>query len=195
MINRDFLTHNAHPAVPLLISSTDARTPKTRQLAQSGFVELAWWIDGSGDQFRIAGRARIVPSPELGSGLLPLPPAPTDCPGLAAHDKDGVDWEEKRRAAFDLVSEHMRASWCRPPPGSVLEGGYEEMEKWPTSVKKPSDAVTDEEKALTEEALRNYALVIVEPAEVDWVEMSIVPNRRSLHKRVGETWKEIAIVP
>ncbi|KAI0030981.1 hypothetical protein K488DRAFT_87279 [Vararia minispora EC-137] len=194
MINRDFLTHAAHPELPLLVSSTDARTPKTRELAHADAVELCWWIDGSRDQFRVAGRARVVPDPELGS---PSPlPAPGDCPGLAAHDADGFDWEAKRRALFDAVSEHMRASWCRPPPGSVLPGGYEEMDKWPTQVKRPSDeSATDEERALTAEALRNYALVVVEPLQVDWVEMGVVPNRRTLFTRVGEAWKEEVIVP
>ncbi|VDB86237.1 unnamed protein product [Peniophora sp. CBMAI 1063] len=195
MINRDFMEVEGKPGLPLLISSTDARTPKTRELAAHSFVELCWWIDASGDQFRIAGRMRIVPSPELGSSLPSSTPAPPDCPALAAYDAAGADWQAKRREQFEAVSEHMRASWCRPPPGEALPGGYPAMDEWPTTVKKLSEAKTDEEKKLSEEAFRNYALVILEPSEVDWVQMAIRPNRRTRFRRFGEEWKEEIIVP
>lgn len=195
MVNRGFLEAEGKPGLPLLVSSTDARTPKTREISHSNFVELCWWIDGSGDQFRISGKIRIIPSPELGIGLLPLRPAPADCPALAAHDTAGFDWEAKRLEMFDAVGESMRASWCRPPPGEVLPGGYEEMKKWPTKVKKLSEAETEEEKNLTKEALRNYAIVVLEPSECDWVQLTIQPNRRTRFRRFGEDWKEEIIVP
>ena len=69
------------------------------------------------------------------------------------------------------------------------------MDEWPTTVKKLSDAKTDEEKTLAQEAFKNYALVILEPSEVDWVQMSIQPNRRTRFRRFGEEWKEEVIVP
>ncbi|KAI0042589.1 hypothetical protein FA95DRAFT_1564199 [Auriscalpium vulgare] len=189
-IHRGFLTPPGLPHLPLLLTSTDSRTPKTKQLAHTDFVELAWWIDGSADQFRVLGRARLVSS----AGISPAR-TPPECAGLAALDAAGFDWEGARRGQFDDVSEHMRASWCRPPPGDVLPGGYEEMDSWPTTVKKPSDARTEEEKALAAEALGNYALVVIEPLEVDWVQMAIRPNRRTRFTRVDDGWEEVPVVP
>ncbi|KAI0066598.1 hypothetical protein BV25DRAFT_1905609 [Artomyces pyxidatus] len=188
-IHRGFLTAPALPALPVLLTSTDGRTPKAKQIAHQSAVEVCWWIDGSADQFRFAGRARVVGAPPL--ELKPLP----GCAALAALDAAGFDWEAKHHEMFDAVSEHMRASWCRPPPGSVLEGGYEEMDGWPTSVKRTGEAETDEEKKFTQQAFGNYALMAIEPLEVDWVQMSIQPNRRTRFTRDGEGWKEEPIVP
>ncbi|KAI0321256.1 hypothetical protein OF83DRAFT_1168595 [Amylostereum chailletii] len=196
MIHRGFLTSDARPTLPLLLASTDGRAPKVSQITHSTHVELAWWIDSTKDQFRISGHARIVPSPDLTSSpTFSAEPTPAEYTGILALDAEHFDWEAKRREMFDQVSEHMRASWCRPTPGSVLKGGYEEMNDWPTSVKKPSDARTEEEKRLSAEALRNYALVVIEPVEVDWVQMGIVPNHRTRFTRDGDGWKEDPIVP
>ena len=66
----------------------------------------------------------------------------------------------------------MRATWCRPAPGTPLKGGYEEMNDWPVAVPKPSDAKTEKEEL----ALSNDAIIVIEPLNVDWVEMVIKPN-------------------
>lgn len=118
-----------------------------------------------------------------------------DCIALQALDASGFDWEAKRHELFNAASEHMRASWCRPIPGSVLKGGYEEEKDWPETVKKEGEAQTGEEKKLTAQALDNFALVAIEPLEIDWVEMGIVPNRRTRWRREGKEWKFEEIVP
>jgi hypothetical protein len=89
----------------------------------------------------------------------------------------------------------MRATWCRPPPGNLLKGGYEEMNDWPTKVPKPSDAKTEKEKKLAELAFSNYAIIVIEPLHVDWVQMAIKPNRRTFFTREGIDWKEEIVVP
>ena len=192
LINRAFIVPPSTPTLPLLVTSTDIRTQKIQQIAHADSVELAWYINATLDQFRISGPARIFAAPK--HSISPLHDAP-DCAGIKALEASGFDWETKRRELFDAVSEDMRATWCRPTPGRPLTGGYEEMDDWPTNVPKPSDAKTEKEKELAELALSNYAIIVIEPLNVDWVQLAIKPNRRTLFIREGVDWKEQAVVP
>ena len=193
LIHRAFLVPPSCPALPLLVTSTDIRTPKIQQIAHADVVELAWWINATSDQFRISGPARIFAAPEHTISP-PVRDAP-DCAGLKALEASGIDWETKRRELFNAVSEQMRATWCRPTPGTLLEGGYEEMNDWPAEVPKPTDAKTEKEKELAELALSNYAIIVIEPLNVDWLQMAIKPNRRTYFTREGVHWKEEVVVP
>ncbi|ETW86706.1 hypothetical protein HETIRDRAFT_308008 [Heterobasidion irregulare TC 32-1] len=185
-IHRGFLVPPSLPALLLLLTNTDSRTEKTTQIAYSDAVELAWWIGGSSDQFRISGRARVVSAPERGSRGVPA--HDKECSAIASLDAVSFDWEAKRREAFNAISERMRASFCHPEPG-----GYGDAENWVSTVKKQQDAQTDEEKKNTEVALSNFALVVIEPFEVDWVQMGIVPNQRTRFWREGNAWKDQAV--
>lgn len=194
-IHRAFLVPPSNPALPLLITSTDVRSPKIQQLAHVDTVELAWWIDATSDQFRISGPARIFAAPGYVSPVSePLRAAP-GCAGIEALEASDIDWEAKRRELFDAVSQQMRATWCRPPPGSPLQGGYEEMNDWPVEVPKPSEAKTEIERELAELALNNYALIVIEPMYIDWVQMALKPHRRTFFTREGSDWKEQIVVP
>ena len=142
------------------------------------------------DQFRLTGKVSIVPEPSskvFHSG------------GSAGFEKlsaGGFDWETTRVRVFDSLSDHMRASWCRPTPGSLLKGGYEEAKKWPKSVPATTGATNEEEKKLVEEALGNFALVLIEPTFVDWVEMGVLPNQRTFFTRGDDgSWAETIVVP
>ncbi|KAI0286872.1 hypothetical protein BGY98DRAFT_908865 [Russula aff. rugulosa BPL654] len=195
LINRAFFVPPSSTAgLPLLVASTDIRTPKVQHIAHVPTVELAWWINASQDQFRISGPARIFAAPEYSTISSPPRDAP-DCAGIKALEATGIDWEAKRRELFDAVNEQMRATWCRPPPGTLLKGGYEEMDDWPTKVPKPSDAKTEKEKKLAELALSNYAIIVIEPLHVDWVQMAVKPNRRTFFTREEIDWKEEIVVP
>ncbi|KDQ62889.1 hypothetical protein JAAARDRAFT_146673 [Jaapia argillacea MUCL 33604] len=197
-IYRTTLTPKLHPSLPIFISSTDIRTPKVSQIIfnpsnPGSKVEVCWWIDPAKEQFRIQARAFIIPSPshpahekldvQAGKGL------------YALVKEDKVDLEDLRRDTFNSMSSHMKASWCRPQPGSVLKGGYEESKSWPEKVPKIGEAETDEDKKNLEMALGNFALVALEPEEVDYVELGIVPNRRRRFVRKGEDWTEEYVVP
>jgi pyridoxamine 5'-phosphate oxidase len=192
LINRAFLVPPSSPTLPLLVTSTDIRTPKIQQIAHADTVELVWYINATMDQFRISGPARIFAAPTY--SISPLRDAP-DCAGTKALEASGFDWETKRRELFDAVGEEMRATWCRPFPGRPLKGGYEEMDDWPVKVPKPSDAKTEREKELAELALSNYAIIVIEPLNVDWMQFAIKPNRRTFFVREGVDWKEEAVAP
>lgn len=95
------------------------------------------------------------------------------------------------------MSAHMKASWCRPVPGSPLLGGDEEAKKWPERVEEPKDGDGNEENRKNwETALANFALVVIEPLEVDYVELGVMPNRRAKFWKNGDgVWEEQAVVP
>lgn len=191
LIHRAFLVPSSRPAFPVLVTSTDIRTPKIHQIAHANTVELVWWFNATLDQFRISGLARIFASPE--HSVSPPLHTTVECIGINALEKAGVNWEAKRRELFDLVNEQMRAAWCRPTPGTPLKDG--EANDWPTTVPKPSEAKTDREKQLVELALSNYALIVIEPLGVDWYQMAIKPNQRTFFTRTEDGWGEEAVVP
>lgn len=90
----------------------------------------------------------------------------------------------------------MKASWCRPGiPGTQLEGGYEEAKKWPQSLPKLGEAETEQDKRNLEIALSNFALVVIDPFAVDYVDLGIVPNQRTKFTKEGEEWVEEIVVP
>ncbi|KDQ31474.1 hypothetical protein PLEOSDRAFT_1096286 [Pleurotus ostreatus PC15] len=231
-IFRSFITPKSLPSLPVLLSSTDARTPKVAQILANPLVEVAWWIEGTQEQFRIFGKASLVPSPDF------TPDADTDMAqsdGESFYDKcmksgvlstadtiqgdyvkiglnlaydslskePGFDWEAKRVELFKTMSAHMKASWCRPTPGTKLPGGYDDAKKWPERVEEPKSGDPDYEQKSKDwtTALRNFSLVVIEPLDIDYVELGVVPNRRTHFWRrdVGEEksvqWEEEAIVP
>jgi len=89
----------------------------------------------------------------------------------------------------------MRASWVRPPPGSPISS-YEEGKAWPKSLPKHGEEDGDEERKLVEIALSNFALVILEPERVDYVELGVQPNQRTVYiLSEGGEWREQIVVP
>ena len=77
-----------------------------------------------------------------------------------------------------------------------MEGGYEEANGWPKSVPTTTGATNEEEKKLVEVALGNFALVLIEPTFVDWVQMGVVPIQRTFFTRGDNgSWIETIVVP
>jgi len=90
----------------------------------------------------------------------------------------------------------MRATWCRPVPGSPLIGGEEEANKWPVRLEEPGVDSDEGSKGNWETALTNFALLVIDPYECDYIELGVVPNRRTKFSRTEDgDWKEEALVP
>ncbi|KAI0370111.1 hypothetical protein BV20DRAFT_967137 [Pilatotrama ljubarskyi] len=192
-VHRAFTNPDGRPDLPLLVTSTDARTPKVEQLRANQRVEVAWWMEGSQDQFRLSGFARVYPSPSAPGDLSRPTPIPDDAVALKKLEAQGFDWETKRRDLFKKMSPGMRASWCVPrPPGSAI-GSYEEQKGWPRQV--PLESESEEDKTNLETAQSRFALMLIEPYQVDWVELGVHPNRRTVFTREGEKWAEQLVVP
>jgi hypothetical protein len=204
LIFRKFLIKQSTPSLPLLLSTTDIRTPKVSQLVANPAAELAWWIVGTQQQYRIIANVYPVPNPKhpLCSHFEQALSHAQDGTGLALFRDD--DWESQRLQTFKSMSSHMKASWCRPIPGSPLKGGQEEAKKWPETLEDPSEHKDLPEEKYNEllqnwnQALANFALVVIDPVEVDLVELGVVPNRRTrFFKPPGNhgIWHEEELVP
>lgn len=191
LILRQFLVAKAAPALPLLLTTTDIRTPKTSQILLNPNIETVFWVENTQEQYRLTGQASIIPKPSHPYYVH----FNFDWPALVALEKEDIDWEAKRIEVFDSLSGHLKASWCRPVPGSKLEGGYEEAKKWPETLPKLGEEMSEADRKNLAIALGNFALVLIDPVAVDFVELGITPNQRTKFSREGETWVEEILVP
>lgn len=172
LVHRSLLSTTT--ARPLLVSTTDVRTPKVSQLYSSGCAaELAWWIDE--EQYRITANAYVMPTSgnDL-HGRFPFEKLIGEC---CQKEEDIVKWWEKERInTFDnKMGDVLRASFVRPIPGSRLPGGYESAKEWPERLPRSADVVegTKEAEKVTE-ALNNFALLVFQPFNVERIELGIV---------------------
>lgn len=194
-VHRGFITPPTAPAHPLILTTTDIRSAKVAHITHDPAVSLAWWIGGSADQFCITGAARLV-SPNGNEVLGVRDAAKADCPGLAALDADAsFDWAAKRTELYDAVGSALRASFIGPQPGAPLEDGDAEVMRHPERLPNLAEAETEAEKRDVQAALKNFAIVIIEPVEVDWLQLGVMPNRRTKFQREGGVWKEVAVGP
>ena len=170
------------------------------------------------EQYRIRGKAWILPSQEAtqsDQGNLGIRDRQDKekatigttakvlfdtFPGMRLRgDEVNYDWERKRKEVFNSMSGRMRAAWARPIPGSSLPSGNN---NWPETLPGlDDDDETQADKQASEKAevayaFKNFALVVIEPEEVDYVELGVTPNRRTVFRCIGEEeWVETAVVP
>ncbi|KAA1477259.1 hypothetical protein DENSPDRAFT_844457 [Dentipellis sp. KUC8613] len=200
LVHRAFLTPQDHPSLPLLLTTTDRRSAKAGHLLHNPSVELNWWIGGSADQFRIGGTAHLIPlspSPSGTAGPGSGVETAARCPGIAALDAAGFDWRGKADELFAMLSAGIRASFAGDvAPGTRLAGGYAQMDAWPLQLPASVAEAKDEgEESAVRAAREHCALLVIEPTEVDWVQLGVEPNRRTRFWREGEVWKEEAVAP
>lgn len=184
----------------VLLSTTDIRAPKSQQLSKNGKVEIAWWFAPSGDQFRITGDAYLVPGPahpehgafaSNGHARRLAPPALKD---------DGkFDWEQERYRIFEKISPAIRASFVRPIPGTPMKAA-DRGEKGGKDYKYddfPLELKMDGDKALLDESLKNFALMVIEPHTVDWCQLNEQPNVRAIWRkdRSSGDWTKTDVSP
>ncbi|CAE6485659.1 unnamed protein product [Rhizoctonia solani] len=200
LIYRGILT--SHPARPLLIATTDIRSPKVHQLHSHSSTtgptaEIAWWIAEAIVQFRFLARVHVLPAPShpLYSEF-PFNKLSQNHGGDSGPDapETAKDWEALRIRTFNALSPPIRASFARPIPGSPLENPAD-ADKWPEVLPEAGKEESEEEKKNMKEALKNISLLIFEPLQVDFVEFGVVPNRRTQWTFDGEKWDKQALVP
>ncbi|PRQ73168.1 hypothetical protein AAT19DRAFT_15921 [Rhodotorula toruloides] len=190
-----------------LVVTTDARSPKARQLATAPQIELAWWLAATQHQFRIVGRAYILPSPSFSSHPPSASSSASDptlssfsFPFLGAklEPYEGFNWEHERVRQFRRMSPELRASFYRPVPGTTLEKWGRKMEELPQTLPESVEqAENDEQKKQVEEAMKNFALIVIDATEVDLVDLGSMPNKRTrwLCDQSSGEWKEEGLVP
>jgi hypothetical protein len=154
-----------------------------------------WWLAPTNEQFRIAGRATVVPAPSDTLHAAAVTTLSHIADGKFAEEK--YDWEKLRVDTFEGVSPQMRATWARPTPGSPMPGSgqYNEAKKWPEKLPTLAEAKDEKERAEVEVAMKNFALIVIEPYDVDYVELEPLPNRRTRFFYKGDQWDEQILVP
>lgn len=146
------------------------RAPKALQTSSNpagGVLELAWWLAPTQEQFRIRGRSYIYA--KAGHPINQHFPFERLAPVQA--NGQPFDWEQERVRIWRKMSPALRASYCRPTPGTPLHRdgqGDIDPRTFPSTLPTDLDAKTDEEKAFIQEALTNMSLLVIEPFDVDW---------------------------
>jgi len=178
----------AKPWLPVLVTTTDVRAPKVKQITLSSQkVELVWWFTDPMVQFRITGVAHILPNPSH--------PLASSFPAARLSPSPDFSWEEERFTTYkSKMGGVLRASFCRPVPGTPIDN-YDVGMEWPERLPVPGEEKTDEERALTKEALTNFALLVIEPNAVEYLELKPVPNRRTRWTLQGTEWEKTIHVP
>jgi pyridoxamine 5'-phosphate oxidase len=174
----------------LLLATTDIRSQKVFQATSAPLSEISWWFPSSQVQFRIAARVHIVPAPDHSSYQHFSPLFKKLAPS-------NFDWESERQTRFNRMSPYMRASWARPAPRTLIPS-YDEGRKWPTELPKIGQGDNETEQKNIEFALSNFALLLLDPYEVDYVELGVQPNQRTIYTRTDDedgSWSETIVVP
>lgn len=72
-----------------------------------------------------------------------------------------------------------------------------ETVKWPKGLPKLGEGTSREEESLIQLAYSNFAILLLDPHRVDWVELGVQPNRRTVFTKQpdGNGWKEQMVVP
>jgi hypothetical protein len=166
LVHRSLLSTTT--ARPLLVSTTDVRTPK-------GITTIFVWlccgaslVDRKSWGTVQNHRKRIRPRQRLGMIFTGASRSTSLCGECSDEDEGGGMkwWEKERIATFDhKMGDVLRASFVRPIPGSPLLpllGRYGSAKEWPERLPRIADVVegTTEADQVTE-ALNNFALVSV----------------------------------
>ncbi|KAL7419374.1 hypothetical protein Q5752_006212 [Cryptotrichosporon argae] len=187
-----FVIHRGITPSSILLATTDVRMQKPVHLSHSPRAEVAWWIEASGVQFRIAGRAAVLPALTASSR-----PGIEDALGVLGTQGDEADpewWERERVRIFaDGMSGHLRASFARPNPGHALADVESAPEEWAETILAHSD--NPAEQALIETALSNFAILALRPESFEFLELKPIPNRRTAWTLEAGEWVKTAVVP
>jgi pyridoxamine 5'-phosphate oxidase len=174
------------PSRPLLLTTTDIRTPKADQIHVNANTAATFWFPKSNSQIRVVGSTYLLPEPSH--------PWHASFAGDMGDEVMETDWDLERVKVFNNISEYLRATFVRPVPGSLMTN-YDDAKKWPLKLPKHGEADGEEQKRMVEEALRNFALVVLDPTEVDFLELGPSPDRRTMWTKKGKEWAEHIVVP
>jgi len=113
---------------------------KYDELKANPKVEVAFWMEKTGVQFRISGKAAVLPNKEEGKGELET--ILKDTLEAEGEEKETSWWMKKRDEEFEKMSGHLRATFARPTPGTPLSEVEEKPEDWPETIKPPGKDVS-----------------------------------------------------
>jgi pyridoxamine 5'-phosphate oxidase len=128
------------PESSFLIFTTDIRMKKNPELASNPKVEAAFWMEKTGVQFRIGGKAAVLPN--KADDKAETDKILNDVLGAQGEEGKSEWWLKKRDEEFENMSGHLRATFARPTPGTPLSQVDKKPEDWPESLKPPAKDVS-----------------------------------------------------
>ncbi|WFD27269.1 pyridoxal 5'-phosphate synthase [Malassezia nana] len=157
-----------------LLTTTDVRSDKGQQmgLGQRVPVELAWYIASNRKQFRIRGQAFLVGCNDA-TGTIASPRTTGFWPAAQ-------DWTAERKRMWDHLSPEMRRTFFGQAPGSFLL----------------QTAQTDTEQSAEQldHVSANFALLVVEPEEVDQLDLKAFQRTIYTRQSTG-VWMQRQVAP
>ncbi|KAM0788112.1 hypothetical protein ACM66B_001279 [Microbotryomycetes sp. NB124-2] len=174
------------PFTTNMVVTTDIRSPKVQQILTSPYVSLSWWMSPTMMQFRIRAKAYILSPPGFSS------PDSTSFPAQSLQPSPGFDWEQERLRHWRKLTPELRASFLRPAPGSAVTG---DPNQWLAEMPHDLEVSSDRHKELNKIALSRFALIVLEPHEVDVCELVEHPHKRTVYKLSEGEWTSSDAVP
>lgn len=116
-----FLSSGPHSLIAI---TTDTRSKKYTHLRENPECEAAFWFEDVGVQFRVSGKAYVLPSGEHEGETETKADeeASKILNSIATGEEGNVEfWKEKREELWKKQSGHLRASFARPTPGKPLK--------------------------------------------------------------------------
>ena len=142
-----------------LVFVTDKRSTKFEEIQANQHVALCWYLPDSREQFRFSCRAYLVP--------LKNDSTRTESKPL---NLDSLQLDKLRRHFWTQLSDKTRAQFAWPAPKSPLD----------SQSSSPLQTLSlDSPLAL--EAFKNFTLILLNPYEVDYLNIGVTPNKRTLH--------------
>jgi hypothetical protein len=117
---------------------------KVSHLQSQPLAEGSFWIEETGVQFRVAGKAYVVPS-DADSSQSGREKAGDVVRSLCAQgDETNVDWwiAEREKSWSEGISGHLRATFARPKPGTPLDRVERKPAEWTETIKPKGETVS-----------------------------------------------------
>lgn len=157
-----------------LLTTTDVRSEKGRQmgLGQRMPVELAWYIASNRKQFRIRGQAFLVGCNDATGTIA--------SPRTAGFWPAAQDWTAERERMWDSLSPDMQRTFFGQAPGSSLS--------------QTAHTVTKQSAEQPDRISPNFALLVLEPEEVD--QLDLMAFKRTIYTRQSTgVWSQRQVAP
>ncbi|ORZ04274.1 pyridoxamine 5'-phosphate oxidase-domain-containing protein [Absidia repens] len=167
-----------------LVVTTDRRSRKCKELQHDRRYEVCWYMDGTGEQFRLKGSVAIYPPPQQDSSSSSMMPsvnpsniAPTSPSQqslgtqafMAYRQSHGIDphvfdWEAERRRHFGLLDDALRATFAssQPKPAALPITAVDPLTGW---------YVSPDHQAALDDAYTNFVILVMTVKEMDYVSL------------------------
>ncbi|OZJ05221.1 hypothetical protein BZG36_02454 [Bifiguratus adelaidae] len=182
----------------LLCFSTDIRSAKCRELARTRLAQFCWWFPSEQRQFRIACETYIIASPESNSHI-GTPTSELEALSQcfvhppAKGTSERFSWDNECGYHFDRLPNIIRGWHVGPPPSAPCDDNTVPFDQLPLS------RTSADHDLKLRQAQQNFALIVMKPKSVDFVDMAQQPPTRLLFES-GEddrssSWRTIPLNP